>query len=202
MIRHLFGTTVLLCLALTFVNLKGATNSHKPLTGFQAEAIAAAVAVGEVKKQLIEIEGPRSETELTPDVWKFVFWDPTAKQNGRLITVTHGAVNEIRDGFFELDKARILAYKQDEIIPHDLLKIDSDKALDIVLKSSQLQGVSLSSVTFSLSRDKDLSQIVWKIEILADNGGKESDIGYARISAVTGGIIEMKVDLGKLKKKP
>ena len=202
MIRYFFRTAVIASLAFTLVNFEAIAGSHKPLTGFQALEIASKAALPEARNQLIEIEGPRSETELYPDVWKFVFWDSTAKQNGRLITVTKGVVTEIRDGFFELDKFRMFAYKQNEVAAPTTLKVDSDKALDAVLKSSVLQGIRLSSVTFSLIRDPEVGQAVWKLEILADDSGQENDIGYARVSAETGGIIEMKVHPEKLKKKP
>ncbi len=201
MIRQFLSISVLVSLSWGLTNLPAATLAHKPLTGFQALEVAARVVAPASKNQVLQIEGPRSETELYPDVWKFVFWDANAKQNGRLITVSQGAVTEIRDGFFELDKFRLLAYKPDEVIPPSALKFDSDKALDAVLKSTQLQGIRLSSVTFSLSKDKEVGQAVWKIEILADDGGKENDIGYARVSAETGGILEMKINPGKLKNK-
>ena len=199
MIRLLSRTLVPVILAASLLSASAA--SHRPLTAFQALAVAAKVVTPEAHHQLIEIEGPRSDTEQCPDVWKFVFWDSTAHQNGRLVTVTRGVVTEIRDGFFELDKMRILAYKQNEAIPPQALRVDSDKALVAVIRSSTLQGVRLSSVTFALTKNPEVGQAVWKIELLADNAGRETDIGYARVSAETAGIIEMKIDLELLKKK-
>ena len=156
MIRLFIRMSVMALISTGLVQLQAA----KPLTAFQALQIAAKAATAEARNQVIAIEGPRSATELCPDVWKFVFWDPSAKQNGRLITVTRGQVTEIRDGFFELDKMRMLSYKQTEVILPKELKIDSDKALDVAVKSSTLQGVRLSSVTFSLRKDDDVGQAV------------------------------------------
>jgi hypothetical protein len=173
----------------------------KPLTALKAREIAQKSLSGEVKNNVIQVVGSRSAEAMTPDVWKFVFWDEKASQNGRLVTVSGTSVTEIRDGYFEMDKMRMFAYKTDEIIDPKRLKVDSDKALETVLKTAQLQAVKLSSVIFYLNKVKGLEEPVWKMQILADRNGSEVDIGYARVSAETGGIIEMKLAPEKLKKK-
>jgi hypothetical protein len=155
----------------------------------------------QVKERLIQIAGPRSEADLTPNIWRFVFWDDQASQNGRLVTVTGNAITEIRDGYFELDKVRMFAYKMDEVIAPKTLKTDSNKALEAVLKTSQLQGVKLSTVTFHLSLKKGMAAPQWKMEIFANNNGQEVDLGYAVVAADTGGVIEMKLAPEKLKQK-
>jgi hypothetical protein len=173
----------------------------KPLTAWQALEIAKNAAAPQVKDRLLQISGPRSETELTPNVWRFVFWDESAAQNGRLITVTGSAITEIRDGYFELDKMRMFAYKSDEVIAPKSLRFDSSKALETVLKTSQLQGVKLSTVTYHLALGKGLQSPQWKLQIYGDHQGKEVNLGYAVVAADTGGIVEMKLTPEKLNKK-
>jgi hypothetical protein len=165
----------------------------KAITAMQAVEIAKRQVPTESQGKLIAIRGDRSESELTPDTWHIVFYDEMASQNGRQITVTDHAVAGIREGYFDLGNLRIAAYKMEEVISPEKFKIDSDKALNILVATNRLQFYSLSSVLYSLERDSDLREAIWKLEIYVDDGtGKEKRIGYARISAENGRLVEMR----------
>jgi hypothetical protein len=181
-------------LALTFVSVQaGLFSSNKTPTAFEALDVAKKQVTPEIGSRLIGIVGERSATALTPDTWKFNFYDELASQHGRLITTTGKSVSAVRDGYFELDKFRVFAYKLEEVVAPDQLRIDSDKALKIVQKTNLLNNYSLSSVLYTLVRDKDLREPVWKVQIFVDDGnGKEKDAGYARLSAFDGKILELR----------
>ncbi len=164
----------------------------KPLTAFQAVAIAAKNVPVDSQKKLVAIRGDRSATELTPDTWTALFYDETAGQQGRMVTVAGKAVTGIRDGYMELGRFRLAAYKLEEVVDPAQLKVDSDKALNLLSQTNLLKPYTLSSVTYTLEKDKDLREPIWRLEVYVDKGGKEDDIGFARISAQDGKIIEMK----------
>lgn len=176
-------------------------SSAASLTAFQAKALAEKQIPEQARGKLIKIVGPRGAIGLTPVSWRFLFWDPTAEQNGRAVTVTGSSVTEIKEGYVELDSLRLAAYKDDEVIAPAHLKLDSNQALDIVARSAQLKDVKLSTVTFLLAKGKGDLIPYWKLRFFADKEGKEADIGYAKVSAETGQIFEMKIDLDKLQKK-
>ena len=187
----LLGTLLVPVLALTL--LSPAASQAKPITGFQAVEIAKKQVPTDSQDKLIVLRGDRSESELTPDTWHAVFYDEMASQNGRQITVTGHSVSGIREGYFDLDHFRLAAYKMEEIIHPDSLKIDSDKALDLLNATNRLNSYSLSSIIYELTRDPDLRESIWKLKIYVDDGnGKEKYIGYARISAESGKIYEMR----------
>jgi hypothetical protein len=185
-----------LFLALVLVSSAGA----KPLTAFQALPIAEGVVNPAAKKKLIQVWGDRSPQELTPEVWSYVFYDTTADQDGRKVTITGKTVSEIRDGYFEVNRFRLAAYKADEVMDPKRLKIDSDKALDVVRKSTQLKEVKLSTVKFELRQEEDRMSPVWTLILIADKEGYEKEIGTAKVCAESGTILDFKADLKKLQK--
>ena len=190
--RRILLSFSLLTFALVSVHA-GLFSSSKTPTAFEALEVAKKQVTPEIGSRLIGIVGERSETALTPDTWRFAFYDELASQNGRQILTRGKAVAGVRDGYFELDKFRLFAYKLEEVVAPAQLKVDSDKALDIVKKTNLLKGYSLSSVLYSLARDEDIREPVWKIEIFIDDGnGKEKSAGYARISAFDGKVLQLR----------
>lgn len=175
-------------------------NDAWSLTAFQAKEVAEKQLGEGTKNKLISMEGPRSANSLTPTEWRFVFFDPHAEQQGKLIRVRDKSVAEMREGYFELKKLRLASYKPEEIIDSKELKIDSNKALDIVNKAADIKNTKLSTVTFKLSKSDDGTPL-WRMEFLADKEGYETDIGWATVHVGTGQIVEMKIDASKIAKK-
>ncbi len=173
--------------------LSPAAASAKAPTAWEAIAIAKKQVPAESQDKVMVIRGDRSENELTPDTWHVVFYDEQASQDGRQVTVTGRAISGIREGYFDLGRIRLAAYKMEEIITPDKLKIDSDKALNVLVQTNRLKAYSLSSVIYELERDMDLREAIWRLKIYVDDGnGKEKYIGFARISAENGRVIEMR----------
>ncbi len=172
--------------------------AQKAPTAFEALKSAENHVAKESVGKVIQINGTRDGVTMTPGTWSFVFFDLNARQQGRIVTVRAGKPIEIRDGYFEIEKMRLAAYKADEVIAPSMLKFDSNQALQSVIKSASLEKVKLSTVTFNLSKDNAARLPYWTVRLFADKNGKEADIGYAIVSAETGGVVQSKIDLQKL----
>ncbi|MES2310565.1 MAG: hypothetical protein V4507_17060 [Verrucomicrobiota bacterium] len=172
--------------------------SEKAPTAFDALKSAENHIAKESVGKVIQIIGKRDEKTLTPSTWSFVFLDLNARQQGRIVTIRAGKPIEIRDGYFELDKMRLAAYKDNEVISPSSLKVDSNQALQAIIKSGSLEKIKLSTVTFDLSRDNNARLPYWTVRLFADKDGKEEDIGYGVVSSETGGVVELKLELQRL----
>jgi hypothetical protein len=187
---------------LALVILTAASNlfASSTTSAFEARGIANKQLNEKVRDKVIQIFGEQSKVGLYPVSWKILFWDATAAQNGRSVTVKDGAISEIKDGYTQLEKMRLAAYKQDEVIDIKLLKWDSSSALDKVMKMPALKDVKLSTVEFLLTKGDGAVQPIWSLTLFADNAGEKVEIGQVRMSAESGEVFEMKLQLEKLKK--
>lgn len=186
-------------LALSSLALLLMASSGLAATAFEARQIAEKMLSDQARGKLVKVVAQKGES-VTPDSWRFIFYDPFASQNGRLIVITGKAVTEIRDGYVEIDQVRLAAYKEDEIIPNNELKIDSDKALAIVQKAALMQSIKLSTVQYELKKSKGNVAPVWTLTLYADVKGASTEIGTAKLSAETGQIFDLKIDNQKLSK--
>ena len=174
---------------------------NSPPSAFDARGIAEKKVSEKAHDQVIHMYGVRSSDGLYPTTWKILFWDSTAAQNGRSVTVSKGEVSEIKDGYTELEHVRLAAYKQDEVIDSKLLKCDSTDALAKVMKAPALKGVKLSSVEFMLAKNEGAVQPIWNLKLSTDHAGKEIEIGQVKMSAETGEIFTMSLQLEKMNNK-
>lgn len=180
-------------LAFATLSLVLMATSAYAATAFEARQIAEKMLSDQARGKLIKAVAQKGES-VTPDSWRFIFFDPFGSQNGRLIVVTGKAVTEIRDGYIELDEVRLAAYKEEEIIPNGALKIDSDKALALVQKAALMQTVKLSAVQYELKKGKGDVAPVWNLTLYADVKGESKEFGTAKLSAETGQIFDLKID--------
>lgn len=176
---------------------------------FAADAISALDAVKiadkelnkEAKDRVISIFGEKSSDGVFPDKWQIIFFDPYAKQDGRMIEITSGRVTAIKDGYTELGDFRLAAYKPEEIINLSRVKVDSSKLADILKTSTALKDTHISNLEISLVKpDKDNVSPVWKLVVYASNNmtGKSDKVGTATISAENGQILNLDINLKRL----
>ena len=139
-----------------------------------------------------------------PVEWQILFYDPYAGQDGVRVTVSGNTITNIRDGYTQMDKFRVFAYKQEEVIDQGKLKIDSKDLLEILKRSSALKEIKISSVNLWLRKDDKgpMAPAIWEANLFASNtkGDKEVEFGFARVSAESGQVMELKMDLKKLGK--
>jgi hypothetical protein len=178
--------------ALTFLMVH---SSGFAITAFEARPYAEKMLNDQSRNKLVRIVGKRGNG-IEPQSWKFLSYDPYAKQNGRVVTITGKAVSEIRDGYSELDHLRVASYKESEIIPISQMKVDSNKAFNVVQNTAQLNKVKITSVQYVLEKTSSKGPVapVWKLTLYADVKGHEKEIGQAKISAETGQVYELKID--------
>ncbi len=192
-------TMKMITLALMMIGLTGLLSSQStpadltkpfPQTAFQAKRIAERSVPPTVVNNVLQIYGERNKLTIAPRTWKILFWDPSAEQNVRSVTVTDDRVVEVKAGYVELDKLRLAAYKMDETIIAGSLMVDSNQALEKVRATMQLQNITLSSVEYWLKKEKDHTYASWKLILYVAQGGEEVELGHASISAQTGELLE------------
>jgi hypothetical protein len=167
-------------------------------SAFEARTIAEKHVPAKTQGKVIQIFGEQTTAGLYPKTWRVLFWDTTASQHGRVITVKEGVVSEIKDGFTDLEHLRLASYKEDEVINSHDLKWDSSKALDKVLQLPSLKEVKVSSVEFLLTKNSGAVQPLWRLRLFSDKAGTEVEVGQVNVSAETGEIFELKLQLEKL----
>ena len=166
-------------------------------TALQSLPVAEGVVSNHVKGKLIWI---RSLTGKGVDRhrWTYLFFDPYADSNGRLVVVTNNAVSKIDQGFVELDHFRVLSYKESEVLGENRIKFDSDKALAAVVSAGHIENVPLTTVHYTLEMSDENNVPVWSLTIYCPRNGDEIECGHARVSAVTGQIFDLKIDHARL----
>lgn len=169
-------------------------------TALQDLAIAEKVVSPTVHGKLVWIRATE-EKGVAPPSWSYLFFDTYAKQNGRLIVVTGGVVTKIDEGLVELDHGRLAAYKDSEVMGRAELKLDSSAALNLVRTTSGIDKIPLSTVHYILQLDDNTQVPTWDLTLYALREGDEVEFGHARVSAVTGQIFTMDVELNKLGNK-
>jgi hypothetical protein len=172
-------------------------SSARADTAFQARAVAENVLSPHVKGKLIWIRSLIG-SGVDHRRWSFLYYDPSADENGRLVVVRDGSVVKIDQGFVELDHFRMLSYKESEILPQDQLKLDSDAALAAVLAAGHIENVPLTTVHYKLEWSTENQVPVWSLTLFSDLNHNEVEIGHARISAMTAQVFDLKIDHERL----
>jgi hypothetical protein len=170
-------------------------------SAFQARAVAETVLSPHVKGKLIWIRSLIG-TGVDHRRWSFLYFDPYADENGRLVVVQDGAVVKIDQGFVELDHLRMLSYKESEILPQSELKLDSDAALSAVQAAGNIQNVPLTTVHYKLEMSDENQVPIWSLTLFSDLNHNEVEIGHARVSAMTGQVFDLKIDHKRLPERP
>lgn len=195
MIRY----TLLLLFILGIPNLNAAN-----VTALKAYKLAYDQVNKLARESLIQIEGKPNSPNVLPTEWMILFYDPYAAQNGTMVRIAGDTIVEIRDGYMQAGKLRLAAYKQEEILDAKKLKVDSDDILKILKKSPLLTDVKISSLGLWLKKDGKgpLAPSIWHITIYGMNHkANEIEFGEAEISAFSGKIIRLDVNLKKIEPK-
>lgn len=162
-------------------------------TAFQDRQIAESVLSPHVKGKLIWIRSLiGSGTQHRR--WSFLFYDPYADSNGRLVVVRNGAVSKVDQGLVELDHMRLLSYKESEILQQDQLKLDSDAALQALQQAGHIENVPLTTVHYKLEFSDENQVPIWYLTLFCPRNGDEIEFAHGKVSATTGQVFDLKVD--------
>lgn len=196
-----FLTAFLASLLLAGAPLAQAANG---VSAFGAQKIASREVNDVAKKSLVQIRGKKGTVGVLPIEWEVLFYDPYAEQNGTKVTVAGNTITRIEQGYTQMDRVRLAAYKMDEVIEPAKLRKDSSDVLDILKRSSQLTDVKVTSIELWLLKEGKgpTAPAIWRTKLWAQEQGKdtETEIGSARVNAETGQIVELKLNLKKIKK--
>lgn len=197
-------TTTAFCSVLAALALSCTTAAAQGLSAFAAHKLAAREVNDIAKKSLVQIHGAKSSIGVLPVEWDILFYDPYAEQNVTKVTVAGSTITDIRQGYVQMDRMRLAAYKQEEILEPAKLRRDSNDILDVLRRSSELQRVKVTSTALSLAKQGKgpAAPAVWSVRLWGEQAPskKEVEFGRARINAESGQILELKLDLKKLQK--
>ena len=184
------------------VCLAAATASAQPVSAFTAQKIATREVNDIAKKSLVQIHGAKSSVGVLPVEWQILFYDPYAEQNVTKVTVAGNTITRIEQGYVQMDRVRLAAFKQEEILTPNQLRKDSNEILQILQRSTELNSVKISSIALSLMKQGKgpLAPGVWHARLWAIRQGTDQEVefGRARVNAESGQILELKYDLKKL----
>ncbi len=170
-------------------------------TAFQERQTAETVLSPHVKGKLIWI---RSLIGAGTDHrrWSFLYYDPYADSNGRLVVVRDGSILKVDQGLVELDHMRMFSYKESEILPQEQLKLDSDAALQALQAAGHIENVPLTTVHYKLEMNTDNQVPTWSLTLFCPRNGDEIEFAHGRVSAMTGQVFDLKVDHKRIPEGP
>jgi hypothetical protein len=182
----ILGAAAFLTVGLLFSPVRGDT-------AFQERQVAETVLSPHVKGKLIWI---RSLIGAGVDHrrWSFLYYDPYADSNGRLVVVRDGSILKVDQGLVELDHMRMLSYKESEILPQEQLKLDSDAALQALQAAGHIENVPLTTVHYKLEMNDENQVPIWSLTLFCPRNGDEIEFAHGSVSAMTGQVFDLKVD--------
>ena len=130
---------------------------------------------------LVRVRGKKSDTQLTPSLWTFEFFDPKAAGHARIVSVSDHRVvdNGTRVTYF------ISPYTEANVLPDGI--IDSTQVLQIA--EQLIPNVAISGSEFVLNQEKN-SAPFWTVTLWAKNPQGESvELGNVVILADKGDVI-------------
>jgi hypothetical protein len=138
------------------------------------------------RDKVVQIRSEQSVGGVTPNIWYVVYYDPDATLKAVQVKFGGGAEMEVSH------PGRILEMASDQHKPFDmsLLKLDSDRAIQIATTQPILQGLYVTSTKLSL--DHGELGPVWTVHLWASrdkNANENVDIGTVTVSATDGTIV-------------
>ena len=162
-------------------------------TAFQERQTAEGVLSPHVKGKLIWIRSLIG-SGVDHRRWSYLFYDPYADSNGRLVVVHDGAILKVDQGLVELDHLRVMAYKESEILPQGQLKLDSDAAVQALQAAGHIENVPLTTVHSKLEMNSENQVPTWSLTLYCPRNGDEIEFAHGTVSALTGQVFDLKVD--------
>ena len=164
-------------------------NQHTTLSGLRALKIAQRRLRPEVRAKLLSVSSARSNGNLVPDAWRFVFQDLATSDHCRVVTVAAKASSEHPDTVEAFSSPKGENVAEFLPIPQNKLLVDSDQALEQARKSSKLKGIK--GVEFRLVQPGSGREPYWQLHFYAE--GKDP-VATVQVGAKSGAV-ELTPDL-------
>lgn len=171
-----------------------AADSEKELTAFDLAKEGNRYVGEQAKDKVVQIRSERSIGSLTPRVWYVIYFDPTATFKSVEVKFAGGKMIDVKRPFRMIEMIGDASKAMDR----DKLKIDSDMAIQTVLKEPVLKDIKVKSVEAKLENSS--GGAVWRIKLWAEkvNGRDVEDIGRFTVAADDGKVTETDVHLDRL----
>lgn len=144
------------------------------------------VVAAPARDKIAEIHSEKSDGSLSPNVWHIGYFDTTAPFKRTELKFVDGKVESVERPVRILD-----SFHGSKPLDWKKVKIDSDRALAIALKTPAMKGAHPSSAQFSLNRTPTGS--IWRIHFWAAKVGTPDqtvDLGEIQISGKTGEVLK------------
>jgi len=154
------------------------------LTGLKALKIAQRRLRPEVRAKLLSVSSARTNGNLTPDAWRYVFLDPATSGNCRIVTVAAKASSEHPDTVEAFSSIRLENVANSHAISQNKLVFDSDQALAHAREVAKLRGIEAAEYRLTQSRTGQEPQ--WTLLFYA---GEEKDpVAQLQVGAKQGAV--------------
>ena len=152
------------------------------LTALRALKIAQRRLRPEVRERLLCVSSSKTASSLTPEAWRFVFFDAGTSGKCRVVTVAAHTSSEHPDTVeaFSAEKNEMAANLP--TIVQNKWTVDSDAALEQIRQNSKLKGVR--SAQYRLEQPRSGKEATWVIEFFDLPG---ETLARFQIGARTGG---------------
>jgi hypothetical protein len=138
------------------------------LTALRALKIAQRRLRPEVRSRLLSVSSPKTHASLTPDAWRFVFFDAGTSGKSRVVTVAARTSSE------HPDTVEAFSSEKNEIgtglatVAQNKWTVDSDAALESIRQESKLKCVK--SAQYRLEQPRSGKEATWTIEFFDAQG--------------------------------
>jgi hypothetical protein len=136
------------------------------LTGLRALKIAQRRLRPEVRAKLLSVSSARTNGNLTPDAWRYVFLDPATSGNCRIVTVAAKASSEHPDTVEAFSSIRMENVASTHAISQSKLIFDSDQALAQAREAAKLRGIQ--GAEYRLTQSRNGQEPMWTLFFYAD----------------------------------
>ena len=192
-----------------FVLAAGTAFAGSLPTARQAMEIANKRLVPHDQNQVVRIEGRHSDSDLHIREWNITFYDDTRVNKALTVRVRDGQDTDadvplrlFEDARWEHFDRNFSGYARGEIIALQHWKLDSDEALNKMLKDPKLGNVQVTEVRMALRKlsDGDVPPVwrVWLRGRSRTDPKHESWIGHIDLSAESGEVLANELRPGKL----
>jgi hypothetical protein len=145
------------------------------------------------KDKVIQIISDRSVASLEPNIWHVLYYDPSVFS--KAVEVRFEAGEQAAVGHpvrpFQLPAGT------NQVLELPKITVDSDRAVDIATKQPLLKGLNLRYSKLTLQKGKTGPE--WKVELWSakiSDPTKDANVGYVRISATDGTIVQSNLHPG------
>ena len=138
------------------------------LTALRALKIAQRRLRPEVRTKLLSVTSARTNGNLIPEAWRFVFLDQATSGHCRVVTVAAKASSEHPDTVEAFGSSRVENVDSLHAIPQNKLVLDSDRVLEQARAASKLKGVK--SVEFRLLQPRSGREPMWHLYFFSESG--------------------------------